>query len=242
MSKISPDTLRFLRQAASRWKADALNLHRYGADHFSVSKSRSVVSHQTRLASSSSQAAKEESSYSKAPGSHYGLFPKSIPKGPPPSGPFAVDMAELKREFLQLQATAHPDRHPPERRNAAAAVSARINDAYRTLSDPLKRAQYLLSFRGMKGGEDDEGTLGDEPGDTDMLMEVMEAREAAEEAQEEDKIWTLRQENTKRIEEVIERMADAFERDDLETARKDCIRLRYWVGVEDRLREGTSMH
>jgi molecular chaperone HscB len=151
-------------------------------------------------------------------------------------------MAELKREFLQLQATAHPDRHPPERRNAAAAVSARINDAYRTLSDPLKRAQYLLSFRGMKGGEDDEGTLGDEPGDTDMLMEVMEAREAAEEAQEEDKIWTLRQENTKRIEEVIERMADAFERDDLETARKDCIRLRYWVGVEDRLREGTSMH
>jgi molecular chaperone HscB len=84
--------------------------------------------------------------------------------------------------------------------------------------------------------------VGDGQGDPELLMEVMEAREAAEEASEDEEVQSLRRENAKKIEEVVKRLGEAFERDDLESARKDCVRLRYWVGVEDRLREGTNMH
>jgi molecular chaperone HscB len=243
MSKISPDTLRFLRQATKRLNANALINRGHGPNHSSISKSRSIFAHQSRLASSSSQTTKAPlPTFPNSPISHYDLFPNTIPKGPPPTGPFNIDLRALRREFIQLQAQAHPDRHPPSRRTAAASLSARINDAYRTLSDPLRRAQYLLSTRGVRGGEDDEGTVGDGQGDPELLMEVMEAREAAEEASEDEEVQGLRRENAKKIEEVVKRLGEAFERDDLESARKDCVRLRYWVGVEDRLREGTNMH
>lgn len=165
-----------------------------------------------------------------------------MPKGAPPAGKFAIDLRALKREFLKLQASAHPDRHPQGGNLNATAHSARINDAYKTLLDPLKRAQYLLSSRGVGGGEDDEGTLGEGQGDMEILMEVMEAREAAEEAEGEEEVRSLREENRRRIEDVVERLGRAFEEDDLDTAKTMCIRLRYWVGVEDRLREGNSMH
>jgi molecular chaperone HscB len=94
----------------------------------------------------------------------------------------------------------------------------------------------------MRGGEDDEGTFGEGEGDGDMLMEVMEAREEAEEATGEEEVQALRKVNRERMDGVVKRLGEAFERDDLEAARKECVRLRYWVGVEDRLREGTSMH
>jgi molecular chaperone HscB len=71
---------------------------------------------------------------------------------------------------------------------------------------------------------------------------VLEVRERAEEAETEEEIRALREENEVRIVDAVERVAKAFERDDLNAAREEVIRLRYWVGVEDRLREGNSMH
>jgi molecular chaperone HscB len=171
---------------------------------------------------------------------YYDLFTQSVPLGPPPQGPFDIDSTALKREFLQLQSRAHPDLHPEGQRPRAAAVSARVNEAYRTLEDPLRRAQYLLDLADHKGGSGDESTLLDEE---DMLMEVMEARERAEEAgNDQDQIDLLRKENHARIESVLTDLSKAFAQNDLDTAAVECARLRYWVGVEDRLRTGSSMH
>src|SRR6201999_389935 len=77
--------------------------------------------------------------------SYYTLFPSTLPDGPPPHGAFTIDLRQLRREFLQLQAQAHPDLAPEAERPAAQARSARINEAYRTLQQPLQRAQYLLA-------------------------------------------------------------------------------------------------
>jgi molecular chaperone HscB len=81
------------------------------------------------------------------PQTHYEFFPKTLPRGPPPSGPFHIDTRELRKEFLQLQAVAHPDRHPAHLKSRAEGTSARINEAYKTLQNPLLRTQYLLSLR-----------------------------------------------------------------------------------------------
>jgi molecular chaperone HscB len=56
------------------------------------------------------------------PQTHFDLFPKTIPNGPPPTGTFDIDLAQLKKEFLQLQAKAHPDRHAgPDKARAEGA-------------------------------------------------------------------------------------------------------------------------
>jgi molecular chaperone HscB len=65
---------------------------------------------------------------------------------------FRCDTAALDRAYRTLQTEVHPDRFAAagegERRNALQS-SARVNEAYRALKDPVSRAQYLLSLRGI---------------------------------------------------------------------------------------------
>ncbi|KAI1410902.1 Co-chaperone Hsc20 [Hypoxylon sp. FL1857] len=161
---------------------------------------------------------------------HYDLFPQTIPEGPPPKGPFAIDTRELRREFLTLQATAHPDLVPPgpEKRRAEAA-SARINDAYRTLAHPLLRAQYLLSLRGIDVANEETARVED----PSLLMLVLETREAIEEAQSEEELEPLKADNEARIRESEEALATAFEKDDEMEARREVTKLRYWVNIRE---------
>ncbi|XXG98191.1 hypothetical protein Hte_004512 [Hypoxylon texense] len=212
---------------------------------------RSNPPQQTRTLSSNAHAATSESRNAAAPDegaeetpppppppppqaksspTHYDLFPQTLPAGPPPAGPFAIDTRALRREFLTLQATAHPDvapAGPPKRR--AEAASARINDAYRTLTHPLSRAQYLLSLRGIDVAGEETARVEDPA----LLTLVLETREAVEEADAEAALEPLREENEGRIRESEDRLARAFAEDDLEAARHEVTRLRYWVNIRE---------
>jgi molecular chaperone HscB len=166
-----------------------------------------------------------------APATHYDLFPATLPDGPPPRGHFPIDVRALRREFLQLQAKAHPDRHPPKLKSQAQATSARINEAFKTLSHPLLRAQYLLSLQGIDVAKD-ETTKVEDPG---LLMTVIEAREEIEEAQDESQLHDMRNTNDERIrgsEGILER---AFRSHDIEKAKLESIRLRYWINIKESL-------
>ena len=136
----------------------------------------------------------------------YALFPETLPDGPPPSGPFHIDLRSLKREFLRLQATSHPDFHHSggstqsdselAARRQAEKTSALINTAYKTLSSPLLRAQYLLhELHGINLADDESGSQsGDGGTDPELLMTVLEAREVIEEAEREEdleELWRL---------------------------------------------------
>ena len=167
---------------------------------------------------------------------YYALFPETLPLGPPPSGPFAIDVRALRREFLRLQAGAHPDFHhaagQEAARRAAEGASARINAAFKTLSSPLLRAQYLLREQ---HGVDLEG---DEAGsqavaEPELLMTVLEAREAIEEAQREADLDEVRAANEERIREAEEALARAFAEADVEGAKAEAVRLRYWVNIRE---------
>ncbi|PMD41526.1 Co-chaperone Hsc20, partial [Hyaloscypha variabilis F] len=165
------------------------------------------------------------------PQTHYEFFPKTLPQGPPPSGPFHIDIRELRREFLQLQAVAHPDRHPHNLKTRAEATSARINEAYKTLQNPLLRAQYLLSLRGIDVAEDETAKVED----PELLMEVLDAREEIENANEEEELEEMKRINEERIERSEAILDKAFKRDDIEGAKGEAVRLRYWVNIKESL-------
>ena len=66
---------------------------------------------------------------------------------------FTLDAAALEKQFYALCRKLHPDRFaskPLAEQEAALAASSRLNDAYRTLKDPILRTQYLLKLEGVE--------------------------------------------------------------------------------------------
>lgn len=167
----------------------------------------------------------------KLPQTHYHLFPKTLPKGPPPASAFKIDLSSLKREFLQLQAQAHPDKHPPHLKTRAEATSSHINTAYKTLQNPLLRAQYLLSLRDINVAEDETAKVED----PELLMTVLDVREAIEEAQEEPELEPLKVENEARIDQAEQALEACFKNDDMEGAQREAVKLRYWINIRESL-------
>lgn len=64
-------------------------------------------------------------------------------------------------------------------------------------------------------------------------MEVMDAREAVENAEEEHELDHIKKENEERIRITEERLGERFEQGDWDGARELAIRLRYWVNVRE---------
>jgi len=79
--------------------------------------------------------------------------------------------------------------------------------------------------------------LGEGKDDQELLLEVLELRERIEEAETEAEVEEMTAENEERLTESVRVLEEAFARDDLEAARREAVRLRYWVNVGDTLRE-----
>jgi molecular chaperone HscB len=106
---------------------------------------------------------------------------------------FKIDLAALEQEFHRLSRKVHPDRFArasETERQLSLADTALLNDAYRTLKDPLHRTEYLLKLEGAEIGEEHAGK---DPGEArkgqkdpsrvpaDLLEEVFELNMQLEE-------------------------------------------------------------
>jgi molecular chaperone HscB len=63
-----------------------------------------------------------------------------------------IDPSELERNFRTLSRKFHPDyfyNATPAERRASLERSSYLNDAYRTLKQPIARVEYLLELEGM---------------------------------------------------------------------------------------------
>jgi molecular chaperone HscB len=92
----------------------------------------------------------------------------------------AIDPKNLEKRFYAMSRQLHPDLHArktPAERDQAEEQTALLNDAYRTLKDPVARAEYLLKQEGFDIGEQ---TSKDVP--PELLEEVFELNMAIEEA------------------------------------------------------------
>jgi len=64
-----------------------------------------------------------------------------------------IDVPQLEREFYRLSRKLHPDlyaRASGQEQEWSMEKSSQLNDAYRTLKDPISRTQYLLQLEGVQ--------------------------------------------------------------------------------------------
>ena len=92
---------------------------------------------------------------------------------------FSVDLATIEREYLARSRQSHPDFHQlgtAAEQHASLQSSAGLNEAYLTLKDPYRRAEYLLQLLGGPTVQAEKNL------DQAFLMEMMEQRERIEDA------------------------------------------------------------
>ena len=115
---------------------------------------------------------------------------------PPPGGNYfsvfgieprlGLDLEMLEREFHKLSRRLHPDRFARASANEkewSLADTALLNDAYRTLRDPIRRTEYLLKLHGAEIGEEHAGKGRTDPSRVppDLLEEVFDLNMQLEE-------------------------------------------------------------
>ncbi|KAJ2228294.1 molecular chaperone [Coemansia sp. RSA 1722] len=142
--------------------------------------------------------------------------------GLPPT--FAINVVDLRLNFLKLQQAVHPDSYSQREQiehKLAETQSSWINHAYSTLKDPLSRAQYLLKLSGNEIAEEDQIT------DPDLLMEIMETREEIEMAKTEQEMAAIKQRNDEKIADVMYDLKVAFAVRHIDRAKLLTNKLQY---------------
>jgi molecular chaperone HscB len=111
-----------------------------------------------------------------------------------------LDMVALEREFYALSRRLHPDMYAQAENQERAwglEQSSLLNDAYRTLKDPIKRTQYLLRLEGVELEEQSKkatekarasGELKKQVVPPDLLEEVFELNMHLEELRAQKKL------------------------------------------------------
>ena len=95
---------------------------------------------------------------------------------------YALDLEHLDRAYLDIQSQVHPDRHAQAgdaERRASMQMTTRVNEAHRTLKNPVQRAKYLLEINGVDVGFETDTAM-----PAEFLMEQIELREALEGARD----------------------------------------------------------
>ena len=115
---------------------------------------------------------------------------------------FAIEGEALERSYREIQSKVHPDRfaHAGDaERRASLQWTTRVNEAYRTLKDPVQRAKHLLELHGVDVAFETNTAMPPE-----FLMQQMELRETLEEAKDADALDALRS-NLKREKQSLEK-------------------------------------
>jgi molecular chaperone HscB len=96
----------------------------------------------------------------------------------------SIDEADLQARFYRLSREWHPDRFTRKGAEAqlqALDATAILNDGYRTLRDPVRRAEYLLTEEGFPIGEqrskDVPPELLEEVFELNMMLEELKSGE-----------------------------------------------------------------
>ncbi len=138
---------------------------------------------------------------------------------------YDVDFADLEARYREQSRKLHPDRFAkadPRARRASLQRSVQLNEAWRTLKDPFKRAEYLLSLSGV--------TLAKEVPPA-LLMETLELREELAEARaagDDGRVQTMARAMRTRVEAAMQAVASGLVSGDLPRVAGELIALRYY--------------
>lgn len=153
---------------------------------------------------------------------------------------FTVDTKKLRKEYRKLQSVSHPDLNNSLNKDhdgGHGASSSLINKAYETLSDPLKRAQYILLLQAGIDLSNDEVGKSLQFQDKTMLFEMMEIHEKLESIMNEKELDAMKKENQNKIKDLCETLTELFEAKEWDKAALATIRLKYCYNIKNALKE-----
>ncbi len=129
---------------------------------------------------------------------------------------FSVDPAAVEREYVARSRESHPDYHASADaagRQTSLEDTAALNEAYVTLIDPFRRADYLARLL---------GGVADKTQDQSFLMEMMELREQIDEARAAGRFLDeFEQDLRARLATIASGFDSKFEKANLVGVRKD---------------------
>ncbi|KAL4070933.1 hypothetical protein J3A83DRAFT_4093958 [Scleroderma citrinum] len=146
--------------------------------------------------------------------------------------PFVVDTAVLKRQYLDAQRICHPDAWATKSevlKEAALELSNIVNAAYKTLTSPLHRVEYILHRNGIETLEEDQLD------DIELISEIMEVREEVDNVQpgNTERLLALQDENNAKISELAGSIEEWVGRQDWRETKSAAVRLKYLEGIQD---------
>lgn len=139
---------------------------------------------------------------------------------------FEVDLKVLSERYRTLQSSIHPDKYANAsdlERRLSVQQSARINEAFQTLKNPLQRARYLLELHGVDMNTDTADM------DPMFLMRQMDLREKLEAVKDSahpaEELLEINNHISEILESIIRELKTIFSAavEDLHAA-KDCVR------------------
>ena len=93
---------------------------------------------------------------------------------------FALDIARIEAAYREIQSKVHPDRFAragDAERRASMQMTTRVNEAYRILTSPVRRAAHLLELNGVDVGLEANTAM-----PKDFLIKQIKLREQLEAA------------------------------------------------------------
>ena len=133
-----------------------------------------------------------------------------------------IDLSQLEREFYALSRKLHPDRYAQsesKEQQWSLEKTSQLNDAYRTLRDPISRTEYLLRTEGVNFGEQSKsateearssGKAKQQAIPPDMLEEVFELNMQLEEARMNKKMGEQDESLAKELEQTRAQLQERY--------------------------------
>jgi molecular chaperone HscB len=167
---------------------------------------------------------------------------------------YALDLAAAEGAYQQLSRQLHPDRFAtadPRARRASLGHTVQLNEAWRTLKDPMRRAAYLLGLLGVDvasddrraGANADRGTrrIAAPPAFLLEILELHDELKSAQRARDAVKVAFMTEEMRGRAVEAMKTIASALDTGSseapdanrLDEAARTLIALRYYQRLLD---------
>lgn len=142
---------------------------------------------------------------------------------------FSLEQQELTRRFRQLQTLVHPDKfsnRSSREQNNSADWSALINRAYKTLSAPIERGQYLLRLQGEQMPHNNSSL------NKEFLMEMMELNEEVVDAKSSEDLQGLNEGIVQQLNEAVKELSIKFDSKALSEAKSLLVKMKYLLSVQ----------
>lgn len=144
---------------------------------------------------------------------------------------YDLDENVLAKKYKELQRYLHPDKfasRAKQEQEISERYSSLVNEAYKTLLEPLTRGIYMLRLRGKDIPENTEV-------DQQFLMEIMEKNEEVESAESEEEIMALNKENKAKIKKLQKQVSTAFFEGDLKRVIKLLGIMKYYTSIDNQI-------